>query len=465
MNDLAVRPSQPTAAVSLATKISWGIGSLGTISYINTVTALVLVYLTTVVKLEPLLAGALVTGARIFDAVTDPVMGWISDRTRSRWGRRRPYLLLGALICGLALPLLYNIPLEESESMRVAWVLAALLFYSIGFTVFNVPYLTMPLEMTADNQERLSIMSSRVAFMTLGTFVGSSLAPLVLQWFGRDARAFSLMGMVFGAFVFAVMATAFVGTARARTRAAEVQHRPFREQWRSAIENRPFLILMGVKVLQFIGIAAHSSTLAYFVTTVMKRDFKFMAVYGVIVGTSTIVSLLLWRPLARRISKRSGFMIGVVGYVFITLSWLLSGAGESMVVFLLRPILMGIFVSAVLLFGQVVWIDAVDYDYRRTGLRREGMFTSVYVFVERLGYSIAPLLLGALLQWMGFNKNLPLESQSSSAQTAVIISLVAIPVVTFTLSLALLTRYDLSDEKLAATRQFNNPTGELREAQ
>jgi Na+/melibiose symporter-like transporter len=90
-------------------------------------------------------------------------------------------------------------------------------------------------------------------------------------------------------------------------------------------------------------------------------------------------------------------------------------------------------------------------------LRREGVFTSVYVFIERLGYSLAPLMLGALLQAMGFNKNLPLEHQSHGAQLAVILSLVGIPVATFALSLVLLRWYDLTDEKLADTRPRASP--------
>ena len=259
------------------------------------------------------------------------------------------------------------------------------------------------------------------------------------------------MGMIFGVVVFIAMLTTFLGTSAARTREFVAHHVSFREQWRTALQNRPFLILMGVKVLQFIGIAAHASTLAYFVTTVMKRDFDFMLLYGVVVGVSTLVSLAVWRRIARRIAKRTGFIIGVIGYIVVTLTWVFAGENEPTALFVLRPIVMGMFASAVLLFGQVVWIDAVDYDYRRTGLRREGTFTSVYVFIERLGYSVAPLMLGALLQGMGFDKNLPLEAQSKSAELAVMIAMVVIPAITFGLSLLLLKFYDLTDEKLAAT--------------
>ena len=134
-------------------------------------------------------------------------------------------------------------------------------------------------------------MSSRVLFMTLGSFAGSAFAPAVLERLGRDAAGFAKMGMIFGVVVFIAMLTTFLGTSAARTREFVAHHVSFREQWRTALQNRPFLILMGVKVLQFIGIAAHASTLAHFVTTVMKRHFDFMLLYGVVVGVSTRVML------------------------------------------------------------------------------------------------------------------------------------------------------------------------------
>lgn len=223
--------------VSTVTRWSWGLGSFGTITYINTVTALVLVYLTTIVKIDPLLAGALVTGARVFDAFTDPFMGYITERTRTRIGRRRPYLLLGAFICGVALPLVYHIPLGGDESTRIAWVIGALLLYSIGFTVFNVPYLTMPVEMTNDPQERVSIISSRVLFLTLGSFAGGAFAPAALERLGRDESGFAQMGLIFGALVFATMLITFFGTRAARTREFVAHHVSLAEQWRTALQN------------------------------------------------------------------------------------------------------------------------------------------------------------------------------------------------------------------------------------
>lgn len=440
-----------TARIPRRVHLAWGVGSLGTIAYINTVTALGLIFLTTVLDIDPGIAGTLMTAARVFDAFSDPAMGYLTDRTRSRWGRRRPWLLVGALVCGVMLAAFYAAPKLDTTAATTAFALLLLVGYSLGFTIFNVPYMTMPIEMSRDHQERVSIMSWRVLFMSIGAYAGSSIAPAVLELSGRNAAGFKSVGMIFGALVFCAMATAFLGTARVPLSEYRASHLPLREQIRSAFDNRPFALLMGVKVLQFIGIAANSGTLAYFATTVLKRGLNVMFIYGTVFLLAVSVSILFWRQLARRIPKKQGFIIGVIGHILMTLTWLSSTPAEPEIFVPLRAIGQAFFSSAILLYGQAVWVDAVDYDYRRTGLRREGLFTSVYVFVERLGYSMAPMVLGLLLQWFKFDKRLPLEQQPQSASTAVMVSLVAVPVITFALSLIFLAKYDLTDEKLDAT--------------
>lgn len=440
--------------------ISWGVGSLGTITYINTVAAVGLVFLTVVLGIDPGIAGTMLTAARVFDAFSDPAMGYLTDRTRSKLGRRRPWLLLGALVCGLMLPAFYFVPKLASEPMTIALAMLVLVGYSLGFTIFNVPYMTMPIEMTRNHQERVGIMSWRVVFMSIGTFVGGAVAPWSLDIFGKDARGFGWMGAIFGAVVLTAMLITFFGTARVPLSTYEASHLPLREQFRSALSNRPFKLLMGVKVLQFIGIAAHTSTLAYFATTVLKRGFNVMMIYGIAALISVVLCVrFVWRPLSQKIPKRTGFIIGVFGYIAMTLTWLAASPAEPEILVPIRAVVMGFFTAAILLFGQAVWVDAVDYDYRRTGLRREGMFTSVYVFVERLGYSLGPFLLGWLLQWFKYDKTLPLDQQPESASIGVMASLVGVPALSFALSLIFLWKYDLTDAKLDATRPEGRPEG------
>lgn len=436
----------PASAVDFKTRFFWGLGSLGTISYLNLVTALVMVYLTSIVKIDATIAGTLLFAARLVDAFSDPAMGWITDHTRTRWGRRRPYLLLGAIVCAASLPLVYSVHALPAVFSPTVLALICLVVYSLGFTIFNVPYLTMPVEMTTDRMQRFSIMSYRVVFMMIGAVIGNAGAPFLVEKLGRDADAYQTLGIAGGALVGLVMFTTFAGTKGARASEASEIHLSLWQQIKTVAENRPFVILIGVKVLQFFALAASASTAAFFVTVVLKQEFTLLTIFGLATTASIIASVPFWRELGKRITKRVGFLIGLVGEVVSTLIWLAMTPDNSTWLIAFRGVFTGFFSSAILLNSQAMWLDAIDYDQERTGLRREGMYTSVYVFVERLGYSLGPLVLGFLLGGMGFDGNLPLEEQPESAELAVYIGLVWIPTVVYILGFVLLLFYKLPEK-------------------
>jgi GPH family glycoside/pentoside/hexuronide:cation symporter len=326
--------------------------------------------------------------------------------------------------------------------------LAVLVVYSLGFTIFNVPYLTMPVEMTSDRMQRLGIMGYRSVFMMFGSVAGSAVAPLIVEKLGRqNPDSYQTLGAIYGALVFAVMMTTFLGTRSANASQIDeaASHVPIREQLRAVLDNRPFMMMVGIKVLQFIALSAGGATTAFFVVMVLKRDFSLMSQLAVATIASTVIFIPVFRWLGRYMTKRMGLAIGIIGEVFATLTWLFATPEDSTAFFIARGILGGIFSSAILLFSQAMWLDTIDHDRERTGLRREGLYTSIYVFIERLGYSLGPLLLGELLQLMHFDKNLPLEQQPASAELAVILSLVGIPSLAYTAGLIFLWFYKLPE--------------------
>ena len=269
------------------------------------------------------------------------------------------------------------------------------------------------------------------------------MAPSVRQ----NPDSYQTLGAIYGALVFLIMMTTFFGTRSANAPSVDdaAHHVPVREQIRAVLDNRPFMMMVGIKVLQFIALSAGGATTAFFVVMVLKRDFSLMSQLAVATIVSTVIFIPVFRWLGRFMTKRTGLAIGIVGEVFATLTWLLATPEDSLAFFVMRGILAGVFASAILLFSQAMWLDTIDYDRERSGLRREGMYTSVYVFIERLGYSLGPLLLGELLQIMHFDKNLPLEQQPPSAELAVILSLVGIPSVAYAAGLIFLWFYRLPE--------------------
>ncbi len=435
------QPDSSPTRVPFGQRLTWGAGSLGTIAYLNVYTALTLYYLTFVLKMDPWLAGRLIFAARLVDAFSDPLMGWITDHTRSRWGRRRPYLLLGAVICGCSLPAVFSLHgmvgvLPPGDEMPgVVAVMAVLITYSLGFTLFNVPYLTIPVEMTTERIQRLSLMSYRSAFMMVGAVLGTAGAPALIELLGSDTSpaAYQSMGLIFGAVVLLAMLITFRGTRGAYAAPADKQ--PKLSVWlqiRTVLANSPFLLLIGAKCTQFVALAVTGGTTVYLFTVVLKQPLTLILAFAVATTVTIIAAIPFWKWCGQFITKRSGVLIGAGGEVLAGLTWLLVGpdwSREALIIFLVaRGVFSGVFASAILLYSQAMWLDTIDHDQRRTGLRREGLYTSVYVFVERLGYSFGPLLVGLLLGVSGFDPELAPEKQPASASTAIMICMVAIPV-------------------------------------
>ena len=210
-------PGQGSAADRVPTKIAagWGLGTLATATMLNGASVVLLYFLVTFVKIEPVLAGALLFGSKMLDVITDPPMGIISDRTRSRYGRRRPWMLGASFFCGLSFAMLFNVP-DSGMSTTLAFVGVALALYALSYTAFQVPYMAMPAEMTDDSHQRTKIMSWRVFFMTLGNLAGMGAVPALVEQLGADRDAYRQMGIVIGAFIAIVMLGCFLLTRDAR---------------------------------------------------------------------------------------------------------------------------------------------------------------------------------------------------------------------------------------------------------
>ncbi|MDX2141719.1 MAG: MFS transporter [Rhodospirillaceae bacterium] len=443
----------PPSTLSLGQQIGWAAGTHGTSTMIGVLVTIMLGYLTTVLGIEAAIAGAIIFASRLYDMIIDPLMGHVSDRTQSRFGRRRVYLLWGAAACFVSFVLVFNVSMIDDMTTRVVYVAALLFLFNTAYTIFNIPYLAMPAEMTEHYHERTVLMSYRVVFFTTSSlfiFLGTAQLTKV---FGAQ-QGYALFGWLVGGVMALSMLVAFLSSARApRTERTEGPRPALAEQIRLVMGNRPFVVYLGVKLLQLTAQASSNAALIFFGVYVLKNQQALLIAFGSFFPLGTLLAIPAWTWAGRRIGKRNGFMLAAVSYAIIMLTWLLSQEGETTALLGARLFLLGAAVAGILVMGFAILPDTIEYDRRRTGINREGVYAGLYSTMEKLAAAFGPLIFGGYLSAAGFESSQggAIVAQPDAALSAIYIGMAVFPAAASLLSAALLSLYDLDEAKLKAT--------------
>jgi GPH family glycoside/pentoside/hexuronide:cation symporter len=443
-----------TAQTGWRLQLGWGIGTLGASFLLNAFAALQLYYLTDVLGVAMVTASGLLFIAKLWDWISNPLMGAISDRTHTRWGRRRPYLLLGGIVAGGAFALYFNTAtLGISDSMVL--LVLSLALVGTGYTIFNVPYMAMPSEMEDDYKNRTKMMSYRVFFIGIGTLVGIS-AQRMAELFGGGTAGYGQMGLVLGCGIFFFMSLAFFGTAGARTLAREKEIMPFMVRLRTGLSNKPFAALLGTKFTQLFGLFTGTAMMIFVIKYVLgKQDPGLWMLY--FTGTSFVVQTLsipIWLRIAKRLEKQMTYVLATILFCLASLTWLIATPEEPLSIFIARAGIKGFAAAGLLLMGQSMLPDTIEYDYRRTGLRREGIFSGLYSIVEKVASAFAPTILGLGYAWFGFTSRAAEQTQETI--DGIRYCAAWLPCIYFALSLIPLYYYRLTERGLMDTRRVTS---------
>jgi len=442
-------------------KFGWGLGSLGTASFLYTSNFLILAFMTTFLGIDPLLAGLLIGVAKVYDAFTDPLMGVISDKTKTRWGRRRPWLFLGALVCALSVYLTFSPP-NMAWVMQYAaiYMLFVLLLSSTGYTIFNVPYISMSAELTEDYHERTNLMSYRVFMTSIGGLIGLSYVPSLLQEYADSpgvfgAAAYSAVAEHVGLIVLISMLVAFLSTSKARSTTSVSSSLSLTEKLKTLKNNKPFILLLCAKLFQLIGLATVTGSLFLLFKYAIVRPFSEVAYLGIAINVTLAVSMPIWLYWSKRFTKEKVYIAACVAYGLVTLTWLVATGEEPLMLFLLRAAALGFASGGVMLMGQALLPDCIEHDYHNTGLRREASLGGAYSFVEKTSNALGPVITGVVLSVFGFAETTggQLVPQSDSAITGLMVCVAIIPALCSFISIPFLLKYPLSEALLEQGRE------------
>lgn len=408
-----VHAADPENHVSMFTRVGWGFGGMADNYIMNILNMIFLVLYVQYFKMPPVLAGMALAVPRFFDAITDPLVGNISDNTRSRWGRRRPYMVAGAILSAILLPFFW-LPPGGAENpiwwQNSAFIFATLLgiAYALTYTLFVVPYTALGYELTPDYDEKTRVLAWR---MYVG-LAASMTVPWTYKLVQDDAFANEAVGAVWVSIglgvVIIITGLIPVFTCRERQDAQVQETSPFFRSFAATMTNKAFLILLVAYVFIIVGLFSAGNLGAFLNIYYIcggNKDFGglMVAVVGTLGAVVSYFSMFLISAVSTRTGKKTAMMLGLI--------LALSGIIGSWFAMDPRWPMMQLLTTVIACMGlQGCWLmvssmvaDVCDEDELKSGLRREGMFGAVNGFALKAALSLTAVIGGVLLQFSGFN--------------------------------------------------------------
>jgi GPH family glycoside/pentoside/hexuronide:cation symporter len=442
----------------LSTKLAFGAGDFGTAVTANILAFFSLFFLTNVAGLNPAWAGSVLLISKVWDAINDPLVGALSDRTYSRWGRRYPWMLAGAVPLGLTFFLQWLVPTNQPLLLFAYYVGMGVLF-NTAYTAVNLPYTALTPELTRDYDERTSLNSFRFAFSIGGSIFSLLLAQAIFSWVKDQHAQYAWLGGLCGLLAVLPVFWCVWGTwGRSRlvgqyynSFSAEEALLPLRQQVRVLLNNRAFLYVVGLYLCSWLAVQITSSVLPYFVVDWLRLPQTSFTLVALAVQGTALLMLPIWNWFSQRWSKKGAYFAGMALWLIATCGLVSLQPGQTGLLWPLA-LLAGMGVSTAYLIPWSMIPDVIELDELETGQRHEGLYYSLMVLLQKFGLALGLFMVGKGLDLAGYLPTVadqPPPTQPALALLAVRLTVSAVPAVCLGLGLWLAWRYPLSRERHA----------------
>ncbi len=436
--------------------VSYGAGAIGNGVFVTVPGLLLLFYMTNILGIGAGLASAALFVPKLWDAFANPLMGGISDRSTSRYGKRRPFMLVGGIGTSLGFVLLFTAPKLGSELAAALYVTTVFTIAMTFYAVFCVPWSAMPPEMTDDYHERTRLTSVRMVLLTVGILVGGALAPTIAgakdDGSGGTRSGYALMSVVVAVILAAAFLTAWWGTREARSTAPLAGPRPtLRQQYDTVRANKPFVTLFLGYNLQAMATAA-MLTGAQYVAVYVLGDSKKSTLLFVFLVAPCAVMVPLWRRFSATRGKLLGYVLAT-GIFGVTAASLVFARHEPEGLIYVQMILLGVGYAGGQLFPYAILPDLITEDGSEEAAARAGIFTGVWQGGETIAFAVGPALYGLILAVSGYASSTPghfKAHQSDAATLGLVLGFSLLPGFLTLVSLPFLQRYKAIDDQLSA---------------
>lgn len=456
-------PLPTIGKMNFATKLAYGAGDAGA-----AITSILLLsylspFLTDVAHLSPGLAGQSQLLGKFWDAVNDPMVGVLSDRgqifsdkIRQRWGRRYPWMLWGAIPFGIFFALQWIVPFPETNQLGLFafYTLISILFNTF-FTAVNLPYTALTAELTADYHERTSLSTFRFTFSIGGSIVALLIARTIFLQLQDPAAQYLTIGLICAVLsVFPLFWCVFGTFGRAKAVAdrhpAELEPVtiPLQEQLRLVFTNRPFLLVVGIYLCSWFSLQLTAAIIPYFVVSYMglkqaDSPLVILAVQGTALGM-----LSVWNAISQKVGKKVVYFVGTGFWIVAQMGLFTLQPGQNVLMYIFA-VMAGLGVSTAYLVPWSMLPDVIELDELRTGQRREGIFYSFMVFLQKICLGVAVAAVLQSLEWTGYlhpTADVAAPIQPAAVLTAIRLSIGPVPTLSLICGLVCAYFYPISRE-------------------
>jgi len=427
--------------LAIREKFAYGLGDSAANFVFQTQITFLMFFYTDVARIEAGAAGMILLLSRVADAFNDPIMGALADRTRTRWGRYRPWILFSAVPLALALVLCYTAP-NFGQTGRIVWAAVTYNLLMILYASNNIPYCALSGVMTDDSAERTSLATWRFVCAMAAALVVNMFTLDLVKFFGRgdDAFGYQCTMALWGVLVVIFSTITFAYT-KERIAPTPKRRPTLRQDLSDLFRNGPWITLFLLAILIYIQLALRSGTLLYYFSYYLHRKDLYGVFNGVGLG-ATIVGVLLSKPLAQRFGKRRTFRTClVVAAVLMALFGLVPR--ESIGALFALQVLFQLAFGPTIPLLWAMMADVADYSEWKTNRRSTALVFGSIVLGLKLGFGIGGWLNGELLQYFGYSEG---AAQSAATVHGIIMMISLFPAATLLAGAAVLYSYSINDQ-------------------
>ena len=439
------------------TKIAYGVGNMGQAFFFNTVQTFLIFFYTDIARLDPGLVGlAFAISYGIWNAINDPIIGVLSDRTRTRWGRRIPYIMFGTPFTFLLFVLIWSPPLgdhplDNPSHMGIFIYFAIIIaLFDLAYTAVSVTYTALFPETFEDLQERTEVSIYRQVAAMVGTALGIAVMPIIVGSFTErfgDLSAWKWAGVILGLVGGGAFGFSLLGS-RERKEVSEEAALPFTTALKETFTNRSFLAFVGANLMICYIWSWLSAMVPFFTKYVIGAEEGQMSLIFSGMFITSMAFYPLWRKIALRLGSKRTLVLSVTLFVLFMLSVLVVNDLPQAFVMML---FVGAANSGITLVRDIVLSDVIDEDELHTDRRREGSYFGVNAFIERLVMVLVGGSISLVLSLSGYNAEW--TTQPSTVARGIRLGMGLLPVVALAIFLMVLRFYPLGKEQVVALKE------------